>query len=134
MLVADHRDRLIDQILTQVIAVLGAGRLLDRVVIGTEIGMEVIGLSLHKAVKPIEALLQRPVVERAGGGGLHDRGEMPLADTKRRPALGAKHLGDGRGLRGNPAAHVGETGIEIRDGSHADGVMVAAGEQASPRR
>ena len=110
------------------IAVLGAGRLLDRVVVGTEIGMKVIGLSLHEAVKPIEALLQRPVVERAGGGGLHDRREMPLADTKRRPALGAKHLGDGRGLRGNPAAHVGETGIEIRDGSHADGVMVAAGE------
>ena len=60
--VADPAGRLVDDVLGDVVAVLGATRRVDVAVVARELGMELVGLALQEAVEAVEALLQRPVV------------------------------------------------------------------------
>src|SRR5690606_5560996 len=47
--VGDHPEELVDEIFTDVVAVLGPGGWIDRVVVGDELGVELIGLTLEEA-------------------------------------------------------------------------------------
>ena len=60
--IAQERNRLIGQILGEVIALLR--RRLDVMIIVHQIGMILIGLRAEEAVEPIEAPAQRPAIER----------------------------------------------------------------------
>ena len=95
--------------------------------------MEVVGLALHEAVEPVETSLHRPIAEWPCRRCFPHRGQVPLAHTERRPSGRLQHLGDGGRRRIDPTAHVGKARVEVRHGAHADGVVVAAGQQARPR-
>ena len=55
--VPDPADRLIDEVLAQVVPVLRAAGRLDMVVVGRQLGIELVRLSLQEAVEAVEALL-----------------------------------------------------------------------------
>ena len=135
--VADPTRALVDEVFADVIAdVATGGRAVwrvDVVVVVGELGVELIGLTLEETVEAVEALLQRPVVMRAGGGCFLHRREVPLAGGIRGVAVAAQQFGDGGCPRGDAAAHVRVAGVPIRDATHADRVVVAARQQASPR-
>ena len=62
---------------------------IDVMVVVRKFGMELIGLALQETVEAIEALLQRPVVMRAGCRGFLHRRQMPLASRIRRVTVRA---------------------------------------------
>src|SRR5207244_11895852 len=59
--VPNPADRLIDEVLAQVVPVLRPAGRFDVVVVGGQLGVELVSLSLQEAVEAVEALLQRPV-------------------------------------------------------------------------
>ena len=132
--IAREGDGVIDEIFGDVVAVLGRGRWIDVVVVVDELWAELVGLSLQEAVEAVEALRQRPIVERARRPGLVHRRKVPLADHVRAETLCAQNFCKSRSRAWDGAAHVGEARVEVRDGSHPDGVMVAAGEHRRPSR
>ena len=61
--VADHQQQLIDEVLAEVVAVLGAGRRVGAVIVDDQLRVELVGLALQEAVEAVEAPAQRPLVE-----------------------------------------------------------------------
>ena len=86
-LISDHCNRLINQILREVIAVLRTRRLRNHMVVSIELGVKLIRFALHKAVEAIESSLERPVGKGPSGRRLTHRCEMPLAHTIGSPAV-----------------------------------------------
>ena len=131
--VGDHLQCLVDQIGREVVALVGRARRVDRVVVGDELGVELVGLAIHEAVEPVEATRQRPLIERPCGRAFLHRGEVPLADREGGVALVVQYLRDrGRVVR-DVAQLVGEPGDEVGHGAHADRVVGTAGEQCRAR-
>ena len=64
LLLADHADRLVDDVLGQVIAL--AVRRLDVVVVQHQFRMPLVGFAFQETVEAVEAALQRPLVVGAG--------------------------------------------------------------------
>ncbi len=130
--VAHEAVGVVDQVLGEVVALgRGAGRLHDRVVLH-EVRVELVGVALQEPVGALEALAQRPVVERPDLRLLVRRREVPLADVQGRVARVAQHLGDRGRRRRDAAAGGGEPGVPLGHHRHADAVVVAAGQQAGP--
>ena len=130
--VVDEPDGVVDQVLAQVVALLRGGRGLDVVVVVDEVGGELVGLALEEPVEAVEAALQRPLVEGAGRRRVLHGAQVPLAHRERGVPLVTEDLGHRRGVMGDVPAHVGVAAVEVGDGAHADGVVVAAGEQRGP--
>ena len=105
LLVLDPGDRVVDQVLGEVVAVLREPVGLDGVAALVELRVPVVHLGAHEAVEEVEALTHRPPRERARGAHLHRRGLVPLADRRRAVAVAAEDLRDGRGA-GGPVAVV----------------------------
>ena len=78
--VGDELDRLVDQVLREVVALLGRPRRLDRVVVVDEVGVPLARVPAEEAVEALEAAPERPAVVRAGRRLLVARGQVPLAD------------------------------------------------------
>ena len=97
-----------------------------------QFGIELVGLALHEAVEAVEAALQRPVVERPSRRCILHRGQVPLAHGKGGIPLLAQHFGHGGCVRTDVSPHVGKPGVEVGHGSHAHGVVVAAGDETGP--
>ncbi len=85
-LISDHCNRLIHQILREVIAVLRTRRLGDHMVVSIKLGVELIRFALHKAVEAIKSPLERPVGKGPCGRRFAHGCEMPLAHTIGSPA------------------------------------------------
>ena len=127
--VVDEPDGVVDQVLAQVVALLRGRRGLHVVVVVHQVRGELVGLPFEEPVEAVEAALQRPLVEGPGGRCvLHGR-EVPLAHGERGVALVTQHLGHGGGVVGDLPAHVGVAAVEVGDGAHAHGVVVAARQQ-----
>ena len=117
------------------VALLGRARRVDVVVVAHEVGRPLVGVALEEPVVALEAEAERPPVERTRVGALARRHEVPLPDrervvARRRAAAAAASpptSGCARCSPGTPIGHVGEE-------AHAHRVVVAAGEQARPRR
>lgn len=120
---------MVDQVCGQVVAVLRCRGRVNVVIVVSQFGVELVGFGAEKSVEAVEALLQRPVVEGACGGGVLDGVEVPLADGAGGVMIGAEQFGDGGGAAGDAGALVWEAAVEVGDGAHADGVRVAPGEQ-----
>ena len=128
--VGDELDRLVDQVLGEVVALLGGRRRLDLVVVVDQVGVPLAGVAAEEAVEPLEAPGQRPAVVRAGGGLLVARRQVPLADHEGVVALLEQHLREHPVLERDHAVVAGEAGRELGDAGHAVAVVVAAGHDA----
>ena len=65
--VEQEPDRLVGEVLAEVVAVLRALRLGDRPVVERQVRIPLVGLAAEEAVEALEAAAERPAVERAGG-------------------------------------------------------------------
>ena len=134
LLVLDHADGLVGQVLAQVVAVLGPARRLDVVVVADQVGGPLVGVALQEAVVALEAEAERPGVERPGGRALPARREVPLADGQGRVAGVAQEAGQGGGRLGQSGVVAGEAEGDVGQEAHAHGVVVAPGEEGGPGR
>ncbi len=101
--VVDHLQQLIDEVLGDVVAVVGARGRINVAVVSNQFGVELVGFSLQETVVAVEAPGERPLIERAGSRDVLGGGQMPLADTEGGIALGVKDLSDrGRRVRDVP--------------------------------
>ena len=132
--VGQHGDRLVDQVVTEVVAVLGPGGRFDQRVVAHQLREELVGEATEESVEPLEALAQGPVLERTDLGLLVGRRQVPLAHRVGRVAGVAQELGQRGRRRGDAAAGVGEAGVPLGDDGHAHAVVVAAGEQRGAGR
>ena len=85
--VVHELDRVIDEVLAQVVPVGRGFRRVHVVVVVHDLGMELIGLAVEEAVEPIEAALARPLVVRTRGGCVLHLTEVPLTDGEGGVAL-----------------------------------------------
>ena len=130
--VRDHPQELVDQVLAQVVAVRGATRGFDVVVVAHQVGVELVGFTLEEPVEPVEAPSQRPLIEGSGGRSLFHGGQMPLAGAEGGVAGLTQDFGHGGGMVGDVTQLVGEPGSEVGQGPHPHRVLGTAGEQRGP--
>ena len=81
--VAREQQRMINEILAEVVALFGALRRLNVMVVVDELGAELVGLAVEESVEAIEAATERPLVERSGRRRLFHLHEVPLARAER---------------------------------------------------
>ena len=83
LLVLHQPDRLVGEVLGEVVAVPGPrGGSID-VVVGLELGRPLVRVAAEEAVEALEAEAERPAVERTRRAPLPARREVPLADGER---------------------------------------------------
>ena len=127
-------DRVVGQILRQVIALLGGLRRRHDRGVAHQMGLVLGGLPREKPVEILEPQPGRPVFERAGRRGLLGRGVMPLAPRAGAVPVVLEHLGHQRAAARNlPGIAVPVVG-QLGDLTVADLVMIAPGQQRRPRR
>ena len=127
-------DRLVGEILAEVVALLRGLRLRGRPVVERQVRIPLVGLAAEEAVEAFEAAPQRPAVQRAGGRVLLRRREMPFPEAERVVAVRQQHLGQHPVLKRHPPVVARVAGRELHDAGHAAGVVVAAGHDARTRR
>ena len=130
--VTDHADRLIDQVLGEVVSLFDASRGLDRTIVADQFRVELVGFAAEKAIEPFEALCERPVVKWAGRRALGAGRDVPFAGGERGIAHVAQHACHRRCPPRQAAAHVRESGVEVGDETHSDRVVIAARQQRGP--
>ncbi len=134
LLVLDHADGLVGQVLAQVVPVLGPTRRLDVVVVTDQVRCPVVGVALEEAVVALEAEAERPGVEGPGGRALPARRQVPLADGQGGvPGVAQQAREGGGGLR-QAGVVTGEGERDVGQESHPDGVVVAPREERRPCR
>ena len=134
LLVAQHPDRVVGQILRQVIALVRAIGLLDESVVLDQIGEPLIGLPAQEPVEPVEAHLQRPLRFAAAAGDILLGNVVILADPESAVAVVLEHSRNRGALRRQPGRRTREPGRGLGDGREPVDVVVASGQKAGPRR
>jgi hypothetical protein len=132
--VADVLQRLVGDVLGEVVAVLGLGGLLDRLVVLDEQRVPLVRLSAQEAVEALEAATERPLLPRAGGVVVVVRREVPLAERVRAVAVVDEDLRDHRVLEGDAPVGGRKAGGELRDARHTVRRGVTPGEETRARR
>jgi hypothetical protein len=134
MLIAQHPQGLVGQVLGQVIAILGRVRRPDEVVVLDQVGVPLVGLAAEEPVEPVEPLRQRPFRAAAACGDVLLRHVVVLAEPERRIAVVLQDLPDRRALGRQPACGTGESVGALHDRRAPVHVVVASGEEGRPRR
>ena len=133
LLLAHPVDGLVGHVFGEVIAFFGRlGRLQRR---GPFIDRRVIlvGLAAEKAIEVLEAAAARgPRIERTQRAGLPHWHFVALAELRRAVAVELERLGQGRAGVGTDRGVARRGRGEFGDGPHADGVVVAPGQQRLP--
>ena len=132
--VGDELDRLVDQVLAEVVTLLGRSRRLHLVVVVHQIRIPLAGVTAQEPIETLEPAPQRPPVERARARLLVARRQVVLADHEGAVAVLDEHLGQEAVLERDDAVVPGIAAGQLRDGGHRIAVMVAAGEDARPAR
>ena len=132
--VADHLDRVVREILGEVVALLGLVRLVDQAVVLDQRRIPVVRLAPEEAVEAIPALVERPVRLRSARVGFLDRHVVVLADPERAPAGLAHHLGERSAFGRDVPVRSRESRGGLGDTGHPVLVVVAPGQKARPRR
>ncbi len=131
--VLDAPNRRVDQILGQVVALLGRARRRDEPVVSHQLGGPLIGVTPVESVEVLEAHGERPALERAGRGLLPARRQVPLAHGERAVAGVAEYTRQCRGARRDARVVAGEAHRDVGEEAHAHRVVIAAGEQRRAR-
>ena len=132
--VEDQLDRVVGQVLAEVVALLRRPRLRDRRVVLGQVGIPLVRLAAEEAVEALEPAAERPAVERARRGVVLRRRQVPLAEAERVVAVLEQHLGQHPVLERHAPVVAGVAGRQLHDARDAVGVVVAAGQDARPRR
>ena len=132
--VLDELDRLVGDVVGEVVALLGRAGLVDRVVVVDQVGIPLVRLRPEEPVPALEAPAARPVAAGRRQVHLVGRAQVPLADHVGVPAALAEDLRQHPVLRRDRAARVREPDRRLGDARHAVAGVVAAGEQARPGR
>ena len=132
--VGDELDGLVRQVLGQVIALLRGARRLDLVVVVDQIRIPLAGVAAQEPVEPLETAAQRPAVERPGRGLELRRQQVVLADHVGAVAVLLQHLRQEPVLERDAAVVARVPGRQLVDRRRRVGVVVAAGDDARPRR
>ncbi len=132
--VGNELHRLVDQVLAEVVTLLGRARRLHLVVVIHQIRIPLAGVTAQEAVETLEAAPQRPPVERARARLLVARRQMVLPDHERAVAVLHEHLGQETVLERDDAVVPGIAARQLGDGGHRVAVMVAAGDDARTAR
>ena len=133
VMVTEHAERLIGEILGEVISLFRAVRLVDELVVVDQVRIPLVGLAAEEAVEAIEALLQRPLLARRAGRDVLLRDVVILAEPERAPAVVLEDLRHRRALERDASVRAGEAVRALGDRRHAVQVMVAAGEERGAR-
>ena len=134
LLLAHPRDRAIGHVLGEVVALLGSALRLDRLGPLVDRGEVLVGLATEEAVEVLEPAARRPVVERTHRAGLPHGNLVALAELRRAVSVETQRLGKRRGVLGTHRAVAGRRRRDLGDRAHADGVVVAPGEESLTRR
>ncbi len=132
--VRDELDRLVDEVLRQVVALLGRLRWLDRVVVVDELGVPLARVAAQEAVEALETAPQGPAVVGTGGSLEDARRQVPLADHVRAVAVLQQHLREHPVLERHDPVVAGVAGRELGDAGHAVAVVVPPGDDAGAAR
>ena len=132
---ADPVDGLVRHVVHQVVALFGRLLRLYRRGAFVERRVPLIGLAADEPVEVFEAAAARgPGVERTGGARFPDRHLVALAELRRRVAVELQCARKRRhGVRQHGAV-ARRAGGNLGDAAHADGVVIAAGQQRLTRR
>ena len=130
---AEPGDRLLRQILAEVVALLGGAGRIDVTVVPDQFRAPMVGIAAQESVRVLEALTERPVPERPRSRSLVARGEVPLTNLERGIALGTKNLGEGPGLGWDPGRIAREVHRQVGQHAHPNAMVVATADQAGPR-
>ena len=133
LLLVDVADRVVGEVLGEVVALGRGARRVDVVVVAHEVRRPVVGVALQEPVVALEPEAERPPVERPGQRALATRHQVPLADRQRVVPRVAQHPGErSRRLR-HAAGVAGERHRQVGQEAHPDGVVVAPRHQARTR-
>ena len=132
--VGDELHRLIDQVLAEVVTLLGRARRLHLVVVVHQIRIPLAGVTAQEPIETLEPAPQRPPVERARARLLAARRQVVLPDHEGAVAVLDEHLGQEAVLERDNAVVPGIAARQLRDGGHRIAVMVAARQDARPAR
>ena len=133
LLLARPLDRLVGHVLGEVVALLGRLLRLQRRRALVDGRVVLVRLTADEAVEVLEAAAGRPGVERSHRARLPDRHLVALAELRRRIAVQLQGLRQGRTGVGADRVVAGCRGRELGDDPHPNRVVVAAGQQGSPR-
>ena len=134
LLLANPLDRLVGHVLGEVVALLRRLLRLHRRRALVEGRVVLIRLTADEAVEVLEtAAAGRPGVEGPHRARLPDRNLVALAELRRGIAVQLKGLRQRRARVGTDRVVAGRRRRELRDDPHPNRVMVAAGQQGSPR-
>src|SRR4029079_10375942 len=103
------------EVLREVVAVLGPGRLVDVVIVLDELGEPLVRFAADEAVEAVIAEPPRPIALRAADVERIDRHVVILADPERAPARVAQHARHRRALLRDVAAVAREADSRIRE-------------------
>ncbi len=132
--VLDELERLVGEVVGEVVALLRRLRRVDRVVVVDEVRVPLVGLGAQEPVPALEPAAARPVAPRRGEVHLDGRAQVPLADHVGVPAELAEDLGQHAVLRRDRAARVREPDRGLGDAGHRVAGVVAPGQQARAGR
>ncbi len=128
-------DRLVGHVVRQVVRLVAlAFRDADGRVVDRDHRVPLAGLAAEEAPEVVEPPGVRPAVERAARPLLVVRRQVPLAEDAGRIAVLLQDLRERSAILGQEPRVAGEAARELSHGAEADRVVVAPGEQRSPRR
>ena len=132
--VLDELQRLVGDVLGEVVALLGGLRLVHRVVVVDQVRVPLVRLGAEEPVEPLEPPADRPVPPGRGDVDLRLRAQVPLADHVGVPAPFGQDLGEHPVLRRDRPARVREPDRGLGDARHRVAGVVPPGQQARPGR
>ena len=132
MLLVDPADRVIGQVMFQMIG--GIGWRLHMRGIFDQIGFGHAAVGPQEAVEIFETQARGPAIERSGAAHFPFRGDMPLADHRRIIAVFLQDLGHGAGAFGDQAVIAVIACRPVGDIAHADRLRIAPGQQRGAGR
>jgi hypothetical protein len=132
--VGDEPDRLVDQVLGQVIPLLGGAWRLHLVVVIDQFRMPLAGVTAQEPVEPLEAPSQRPAIIRPGRGLELRRQQMVLAHQVGAVPVRQQHLRQEPVLERDLSVVTRVARGHLVDRRGRVRVMVTAGHDARPRR
>jgi hypothetical protein len=132
--IGDEGDRLICNVLGQMIALLGSLLRLDRMIVVDKLRIVLMRIAAEEAIIALEAAAQRPAFIGTGRRDLVRRGQMPFAERVGVVAMLQQHLREKAVFEGDVAVAARIARRPLGNAGHSVRMMVAPGQNAGAGR